>query len=755
MANRRAPSERSVDSRVLDYILQSRQAELDAEADDIEEGEARSPHPSEHSEHENFNRYNYLRGNFEIHRQHPLPGQGAQPRGNEGGGQPPAQVPTPPEQPVPQPAPAPTGPLVPPTTGPLVPPVTGPLVPPTTGPLVPPTTGPLVPPTTGPLVPPTTGPLVPPAPPVQGRPPLGDQDQRADDSTGPRRSQRLLPSSSRSRTRSRSPIRRDRSPTVERRRRSPSPTGNGRLTRQPPGPPKRVVVKGTTQDLGSIMAKGPPSTLCKSLRDEYGVEFEDKSFSLNPPRLDDWMARQLPKEKSARKAVEASEKKWLSAQFKVMDIAPPLLHLFSELEATAPDCPAQRAVAAALTQWGRAFNYISRRRRQNVLNCTAPRLEYLLDSTDSFSTKETLKDLFGKSFLSEMETQRKLDRTFQRLEDPKSASSTSSNQRGKGGGNPRGRGRGRGGRGRGSNSNNSQRYEIVHSPLLPVSENHVGARVKFFVSGWQKITTDAWAIRSVAKGVKIDFVDPPFQSNLPSSVAMTKEMQAVCDLEVDSLLSKKAIIEICDESKGFISSLFVITKKSGGFRPIVNLKPLNSFIRYEHFKMEGLETVKSLIREGDWLVKLDLKDAYLTIPIFSGDQKYLRFIWGGRIFQFTCLPFGLCSAPRSFTKLLKVVVAFFRSRGLRMVIYLDDILLLNQVKDDLLSDLRLVIDTLQALGFLISWDKSMTDPTQCLDYLGVVIDSVKLTFSLPTAKVEEIKSLCTKALTQSNPTLRI
>ena len=89
-----------------------------------------------------------------------------------------------------------------------------------------------------------------------------------------------------------------------------------------------------------------------------------------------------------------------------------------------------------------------------------------------------------------------------------------------------------------------------------------------------------------------------------------------------------------------------------------------------------------------------------------------------------------------------------------MVIYLDDILLLNQVKDDLLSDLRLVIDTLQALGFLISWDKSMTDPTQCLDYLGVVIDSVKLTFSLPTAKVEEIKSLCTKALTQSNLTLR-
>ena len=60
-----------------------------------------------------------------------------------------------------------------------------------------------------------------------------------------------------------------------------------------------------------------------------------------------------------------------------------------------------------------------------------------------------------------------------------------------------------------------------------------------------------------------------------------------------------------------------------------------------------------------------------------------------------------------------------------MVIYLDVILLLHQVKDDLLSDFRLVIDSLQALGFLSSWDRSMTD-TKCLEYLGVVIDSVKL-----------------------------
>ena len=63
---------------------------------------------------------------------------------------------------------------------------------------------------------------------------------------------------------------------------------------------------------------------------------------------------------------------------------------------------------------------------------------------------------------------------------------------------------------------------------------------------------------------------------------------------------------------GFVCSLFVILKKSGGIWPIVNLKPLNRFIRYEHFKMENLDSARFILRKRDWLAKLDFKDAYLT-----------------------------------------------------------------------------------------------------------------------------------------------
>ena len=164
--------------------------------------------------------------------------------------------------------------------------------------------------------------------------------------------------------------------------------------------------------------------------------------------------------------------------------------------------------------------------------------------------------------------------------------------------------------------------------------------------------------------------------------------------------------------------------------------------------MEGLETVKNLIREGDWMVKLELKGANLTVPILRAHQKFLRFVWRKKIFQFSCLPFGLSSAPRLFTKVLKAVVAFFRERGIRLVIYLDDILIWNGKEEKLKTDVVFVTKVLQSLGFLINWEKTVSTPSQSLEYLGVVIDSNKLFFHLPQDKISKIKSRCSSILSK-------
>jgi hypothetical protein len=171
-------------------------------------------------------------------------------------------------------------------------------------------------------------------------------------------------------------------------------------------------------------------------------------------------------------------------------------------------------------------------------------------------------------------------------------------------------------------------------------------------------------------------------------------------------------------------------------------------------EMENLESVRFLIREGDWMVKVDLQDAYFTVAILHSHKKYLRFRWKKRIFEFKCMPFGLSSAPRAFTKILKVVMAFLSKKGIRIIIYLDDILILNGSREGLLADLEQVVELRQALGFIINQEKSVLSPSQIIEYLGLVVSSIDLSFALPAKKAEAVKRMCESALAEGMVSLR-
>ena len=43
--------------------------------------------------------------------------------------------------------------------------------------------------------------------------------------------------------------------------------------------------------------------------------------------------------------------------------------------------------------------------------------------------------------------------------------------------------------------------------------------------------------------------------------------------------------------------------------------------------MEGFHMVKDLVKPGDWLAKIDPKDAYFLVPVHPNHQKYFQFQW--------------------------------------------------------------------------------------------------------------------------------
>ena len=168
----------------------------------------------------------------------------------------------------------------------------------------------------------------------------------------------------------------------------------------------------------------------------------------------------------------------------------------------------------------------------------------------------------------------------------------------------------------------------------------------------------------------------------------------------------------------------------------LNLKVLKT-----PFKMETLQSVLLLVRRGDWMVSIDLKDVYLQVPMRPESGKYLRFMAFGKVYQFKVLCFGLSMAPQVFTRVMAPVSAILHSLGVRLRRYLDDWLIQAYSREQVLLALRTVLRLCSSLGIVVNWEKSQLVPTQIICYLGVLLDSVNFRASPAQKRVDKLLSI--------------
>ena len=174
--------------------------------------------------------------------------------------------------------------------------------------------------------------------------------------------------------------------------------------------------------------------------------------------------------------------------------------------------------------------------------------------------------------------------------------------------------------------------------------------------------------------------------------ANSDEERVLIEEEINSVLAKDAIEEIPMSELYYASSMFLVAKKSGGKRPVLNLQPLNKFVPNQTFKTEGIHFLKDFLKPNYFMTKLDLSDAYYCIPIDKHSRRYLQFIFEGKLYQFKVLVFGLNTAPRIFSKCMKPVVPSICSEGILIIIYLDDTLLAAPTYEECLGQTNFVID---------------------------------------------------------------
>ena len=212
-------------------------------------------------------------------------------------------------------------------------------------------------------------------------------------------------------------------------------------------------------------------------------------------------------------------------------------------------------------------------------------------------------------------------------------------------------------------------------------------------------------------------------------------------------------VQPCSPARGqFISKYFLADKSDGTKRCVLNLKNLNKNIITNHFKIEDYEIAAKLIIENSFMARIDLKNAYFLIPMHNDSRKFLRFYFKNQLYEFLVLSFGLNTARYIFTKIIKPVVIFLRSKDFLSVVYLDDFLCIGQNFQKCFDNLQTSRALLQSLGFIINEKKSDTVPTMNCQFLGFVFDSESMTISLPNSKrmkiLYMIKDLKTREIYQ-------
>ena len=211
---------------------------------------------------------------------------------------------------------------------------------------------------------------------------------------------------------------------------------------------------------------------------------------------------------------------------------------------------------------------------------------------------------------------------------------------------------------------------------------------------------------------------------------------------ITNMISSGVVEKSVDEPGQFLSSFFTVPKPDGTRRFVLNLNKLNEFLIDEHFKMEDIRTALNLVMPNCFFATMDQKDAYYMVPIHKNYRKFLKFRWKGVLYVYTCLPFGLSLAPWLYTKIMKPVLAFLRSKLIVNVSYLDDLLNIAKTYEDCLKNVSITIQLYNRLGLLINDKKSQLVPSQVIKYLGFFIDSRSMFIYLPDEKKQGIIKKC-------------
>jgi hypothetical protein len=183
---------------------------------------------------------------------------------------------------------------------------------------------------------------------------------------------------------------------------------------------------------------------------------------------------------------------------------------------------------------------------------------------------------------------------------------------------------------------------------------------------------------------------------LPGTAPIFKRAYRVSGPELVEL--KKQIDELLQ--KGYIrpstspwaAPVLFVEKKDGTRRMCIDYQALNEVTIKNKYPLPRIEDLFDQLRGASVFSKIDLRSGYHQLRIRPSDIPKTAFITKYGLYEFTVMSFGLTNAPAFFMNLMNSVFMDYLNKF--VVVFIDDILIYSQSKEEHADHLRMVLQRL-------------------------------------------------------------
>uniref|UniRef100_A0A0N5BWB8 Reverse transcriptase domain-containing protein n=1 Tax=Strongyloides papillosus TaxID=174720 RepID=A0A0N5BWB8_STREA len=287
--------------------------------------------------------------------------------------------------------------------------------------------------------------------------------------------------------------------------------------------------------------------------------------------------------------------------------------------------------------------------------------------------------------------------------------------------------------------NQGQVLTPVQGPQMPqmpmpsngwqVNNGYVFPSVKEFYSAW--VTIKNKNVLDIVEGYDI-----PDKNSLKCTLLHVNSRLSEAGMnELIKLVGLGIVRKISKNEVKIVSRLYDIPRTNGKVRLIHDLTPLNKQLpEPPHFHCDTIKTVIDMITPNCYFAKVDISLAYYHFNIKETSQPYFAFRLDDEYFTFQRLSMGFSYAPYLFNTALASVVALLTKKGIMVVRYYDDFIIINKTRESLDKDVKEVRRMLNSFGFSLNEEKE-GEITQEGEFLGYFINTREGWMNIPEKKV--------------------